>query len=222
MNQFKTSDGLQEHYWSVIVPMARKYNADHGTDVKPWECVKLEGVENFSDHPLFSEPPHEYTFALAILEGKPVFVGDKVYSKLNYGAVIDWNYLLPDDWNCWTWAPPNPKRRSIYDPMRRAEGLIEQMPDTHEGASNWLMYHGDGEKAESIRKKFDFKKPDQKRTFMLNGVGLPCPLKSEPSPDNLNYATLCNNGQEFYFENCEDKQVWRKAFSEFLTEARDN
>ena len=63
--------------------------------------------------------------------------------------------------------------------------------------------------------------PPQKRTFKLNDVELPCPLKTEPCADNLNYATLCNDGQELYFESTEAKMQWRKAFTKLLTAAKD-
>ena len=49
---------------------------------KPWKCVRLKGCSPFEKrHPLFNDKPEDYEFALAILEGKPVFVGDVLYSK---------------------------------------------------------------------------------------------------------------------------------------------
>ena len=50
-------------------------------------------------------------------------------------------------------------RRDLYDPLRFAEGLIEQLPDDHEGAINWLMNNGDGEKADNLRKKYSHPQP---------------------------------------------------------------
>lgn len=47
------------------------------------------------------------------------------------------------------------QRRNLHDPMRFAEGLIEQLPDDHEGAINWLMNNGDGDKADNLRKKYN-------------------------------------------------------------------
>jgi len=44
--------------------------------------------------------------------------------------------------------------RGLHDPLRFAEGLIEQLPDDHEGAINWLMNHGEGDKAGKLRKKY--------------------------------------------------------------------
>lgn len=76
----KTQDELKAHYRDVIIPMVAKYNFDHGTDVKPWECV-LVNKSKLSKHPDFLYSPENYTFAITILEGKPVFVGDQVYAN---------------------------------------------------------------------------------------------------------------------------------------------
>lgn len=112
----KTQDELKKHYRDVIIPMVAKYNYDHGTDVKPWECVKHDGDTVSSvGHPTFGLDFGSYTFALTILEGRPVFVGDKVHYKVS-GDQFDW-----DNWNdadilemdefC-TFTPP-PKKRTF-------------------------------------------------------------------------------------------------------------
>ena len=49
--------------------------------------------------------------------------------------------------------------RGLHDPLRFAEGLIEQLPDDHEGAINWLMNHGEGDKAGKLRKKYSHPQP---------------------------------------------------------------
>lgn len=52
------------------------------TDVKSWECVKFNGAINFTcRHPSFDRNNEYYEFAIAILEDKPVFVGDVVFDK---------------------------------------------------------------------------------------------------------------------------------------------
>ena len=116
----KTQDELLEHYWSVIVPMAREHW------IKPWDCVRLGNA--LTEHPWFCGPVEDYTFAVAILEGKPVFVGDVVFSKLNYGAVIDWNFLLPDDWDCWTWTPPTEKRTFVLELTEQELVFLGKIP----------------------------------------------------------------------------------------------
>lgn len=92
--------------------MCAAYNKEHQGNVNPWECVKWRGFVTFKDHPSFNDTGI-YTFAVEILEGKPVFVGDKVYAKHNGAEVIVnpgvkcmyniHNYEL-------TWTPPAPKR----------------------------------------------------------------------------------------------------------------
>ena len=64
-----------------VIEMCEKYNKEHGTDVKPWECVKYEGDPVLGKNPMFHGDPAKYTFAIAILEARPVFVGDKVLFK---------------------------------------------------------------------------------------------------------------------------------------------
>lgn len=186
----KTQQELMQAYWGPggTVDMVKEYNAKHGCDVKPWECVKTPCVM-YENHPGFIiKGDNEYTFALTILyddkrkEHRPVFVGDTLYfdecgdSKYTVeenGYSVHGEYIHGYDWrrndlSSWSWNPPTPKR-----------------------------------------------------TFKLNDVELPCPLKTEPCADNLNYATLCNDGQEFYFESTEYKMQWRKAFTKLLTAARD-
>lgn len=59
-------------------------------------------------------------------------------------------------------------RRGLHDPLRFAEGLIEQLPDDHEGAINWLMNHGEGDKAGKLRKKYSH---PQTRRIVLEETG---------------------------------------------------
>lgn len=58
--------------------------------------------------------------------------------------------------------------RGLHDPLRFAEGLIEQLPDDHEGAINWLMNHGEGDKAGKLRKKYSH---PQTRRIVLEETG---------------------------------------------------
>lgn len=70
-------------------------------------------------------------------------------------------------------------------------------------------------------KYFSWHKPEQKRTFEINGVELPCPMKDDPERNFDEYATMCFNAKEFYFESLADKERWRHIFAKLLTEARD-
>lgn len=169
--QFKTADDLQEHYWSVIVPMVRKHNAQHGTDVKPWECVRHLDVI-FSTHPRFTSSLKHYTFALAILEGKPLFWMGRIYWA--NGDPFTWKtngHFLDDLHECnFTWAPPT-----------------------------------------------------KKRTFMLNGVELPCPVNTPAMKDGTTVYGLPINLPEdsFWFTSKEDRGLVNSTLLNILTEARD-
>lgn len=71
-----TYEEVMTHYWGKIVPMAQ------AASIKPWECVSTKTGYVFYNHPNFSNNDKDnYTFAIAILEGKPVFVGDQVYAN---------------------------------------------------------------------------------------------------------------------------------------------
>lgn len=82
----KTQQELQLHYWGPHFDMVKEYNAKHGTNIEPWECVKSVWINAFTHHPDFSGSG--YTFAVTILyddkrnEHRPVFVGDRLYAKL--------------------------------------------------------------------------------------------------------------------------------------------
>lgn len=53
-----------------------------GTGVPPQCCINVCGVPwDSPDCPTFTKPSENYEFALAILEGKPVFKGDELYFK---------------------------------------------------------------------------------------------------------------------------------------------
>lgn len=126
----KTQQELQLHYWGPLYDMVKEYNAKHGCDVKPWECVvhlslifgsgKVYHKQEFTEHPDFELPLDKsgYTFALTILyddkrkEHRPVFVGDTLFSKklTNISIVVGLSTEhLINDLNC-SWSPPMPKR----------------------------------------------------------------------------------------------------------------
>lgn len=48
----------------------------------------------------------------------------------------------------------NGRRWTSNDPMIWAQGLIQQLPDTHEGRNSWLLNYGVGEEAENLRQKW--------------------------------------------------------------------
>lgn len=76
---------------------ARIIDMCEGTGLPVKECVKLRGqIVDLDVKPRFDDRPDDYSFAVAILEGKPLFVGDEVYWK-SAGSEFDWDKgLFPD------------------------------------------------------------------------------------------------------------------------------
>lgn len=61
-----------------------------GTNIDPRECVKIGGAVNMDADPVFDLPAGCYTFMVAILESKPLFVGEEVYWKRS-GDKFNWD-----------------------------------------------------------------------------------------------------------------------------------
>ena len=76
----KTQRELVLEYWGRVYDMCDAYNKQHGTSIKPQQCVKhCGGKWNLKEHPMFDG--HKYDLAVAIIDDTPVFVGDKIYTK---------------------------------------------------------------------------------------------------------------------------------------------
>ena len=135
----KKSDLHRE--WARVLDMCE------GTLVNPVKCWKLGGLLPMY-YPDFGADPMRYEFAVAILENKPVFVGDKVYDQ--------------------------------YD---GSESIVAYRPESLDG--------------------FGWHPP--KKTFMLNGVELPCPVK-----DGEWYFTI-GNQLIVRFESADDLVKAQKA-----------
>jgi len=103
MQTFKTYEQLMKHYWGIIVPMAQ------AAGIKPWECVRIYGTDR-QNHPSFDFSTEDYTFALAILEGKPVFVGDKLWSLLTDSWYVVSALSVACLMKNYTWTPQAKKR----------------------------------------------------------------------------------------------------------------
>lgn len=103
----KTQRELNLEYWGRVHDMCDAYNKEHGTNIKPQQCVKLNGKLWKHDHPVFDW--RKYDLAVTIIEDTPVFIGDKIYHKamkhlvtIIEGAFYDCRY--------WTLTPPKPQR----------------------------------------------------------------------------------------------------------------
>lgn len=90
---------------------ARVIDMCEGTSVAVEDGIKYRGklMSEIVDEELslFVHHPEQYEFALAILEGKPVFKGDEVYFDNNRGA-FKWDFgdMVTDYIEVLTWAKP--------------------------------------------------------------------------------------------------------------------
>ena len=98
MNKMRTSDLHRE--WARVLDMCE------GTGVSPAHCWKLMGCFRYHE-PDFGVSTKNYEFAIAILEGKPVFVGDTVYWKDGTKIIVtDGTALLIQLTGDYSWQPP--------------------------------------------------------------------------------------------------------------------
>ena len=104
--------------------------------------------------------------------------------------------------NLWLVVRKKQPLRGLHDPLRFAEGLIEQLPDDHEGAINWLMNHGEGDKAGKLRKKYSH---PQTRRIVLESTGeTRKPKAGEYIQNNGNYC-LCRKPDRWGNEH----EIWQ-------------
>ena len=104
----KTQRELVLEYWGRVHDMCDAYNKQHGTNIKPQQCVKYYGnVWNLPiKHPVFDDK--NYDLAVAIIDDTPVFVGDKIYTKrTGQGITVTEGFLSAIDY---TLTPPKKKR----------------------------------------------------------------------------------------------------------------
>ena len=103
----KTQRELVLEYWGRVYDMCDAYNKQHGTSIKPQQCVKhCGGKWNLKEHPMFDG--HKYDLAVAIIEDTPVFVGYKIYTKrTGQGITVTEGFLSAIDY---TLTPPKKKR----------------------------------------------------------------------------------------------------------------
>lgn len=115
----KTQRDLNLEYWGRIHDMCDTYNKEHGTSIKPYQCVRHCGnMWNLKEHPHFDGS--NYDLAVAIIDGKPVFVGDVLYSKdkglerIIKGGSQTIRHIFTNvgsrDLNDLTLTPPKPQR----------------------------------------------------------------------------------------------------------------
>lgn len=96
----------------LYLEYARVIKMCDGTKLEdtPWVCVKLDGAalrDNYG-HPGLSAFIEKYEFAVAVLEERPVFVGDRLWLKDGHQFAVE-NDLYVDP-KSMSWTPPKPKR----------------------------------------------------------------------------------------------------------------
>ena len=104
----KTQREFNLDYYGRVHDMCDAYNKQHGTSIKPQQCVKYYG--NVWDlpikHPVFDDK--NYDLAVAIIEDTPVFVGYKIYTKRTCQEItVTEGFLSAIDY---TLTPPKKKR----------------------------------------------------------------------------------------------------------------
>ena len=106
---------------------ARVIDMCEGTGLEQFDCMKYMGCiyrdHNGSKNPSFDRPASEFSFALAIVEGKPVFEGDVLYdskgNKYNIPSGAEWY------WNNYSWTQPKPATITVTIPYAVAKSFLE-------------------------------------------------------------------------------------------------
>lgn len=165
---FKTQYELWHHYITVIVPMAE------AAGINPWKCVRYCDMP-LDHHPIFNGTNDKYTFALTVLEGKPVFVGSLLWNNV-YGYAMEVTGFADEI--------------IAYKCTNIELGRVEL------NICTWTP-------------------PTKKRTFMLGGRQLNCPVSDECD------SWFIVAGETFFFTTKEDRLAVQQAVREFLIAARD-
>ena len=89
---------------------ARVIRMCKGTNVPHWKCVKLCGLKYPGKVCDFTSTPSDYSFALAIVEDRPVFEWDILYNESG-GIYIaeESRWIYSGIFSTLTWNPPKKK-----------------------------------------------------------------------------------------------------------------
>ena len=169
----------RREYWGRVHDMVDAYNSEHGTNVKPWECSRTCGLPIGQSHPSDFDLTRlaDLEFAVAILDGKPLFLGDTVYCKTGgYKlGVCDAN-----------------ERGILVGNLGAVAGFVDPS-------------------------EISLNPPKKNRTFTLNGVELPCPVKN--STIFMMHVAYAGIGTVLNFESFEDSHQWKTALDKIFDEA---
>lgn len=93
--------------------MCDEYNEKHKTNIQPRECVQLKSATgkwvvcfSLNEPDFFELLDHKIRFAVAVIDGRPVFVGDTVYSPegIEYRADEDHLTVMEGENEGWNLA----------------------------------------------------------------------------------------------------------------------
>ncbi len=113
---------------------ARVVDMCEGTNVRPNTCVDLDGsrTDHFDN---FTSNPDDYTFAITIIEGKPLFAGDKLWCisgnqrEVTIEKLFNGTHLVATDGGMF--ALGNIKRYLSWNPPKSATITVTiPRPDT--------------------------------------------------------------------------------------------
>ena len=111
---------------------ARIVDMCESTNIKPKECVKHGGFTLSRYDKDFNHLPDSYSFAIAIVEGMPVFEGDVLYGpdgiKFTVNSLHCRRYTGYALCSC-SWNPPKPKEVTITISREDAEGIAKLLDD---------------------------------------------------------------------------------------------
>ena len=174
--------------------MVDEYNQKHGTNIKPWDCVRYRifDEEDYewhleTNHPNFSDRSRHRIFAVAIL-----------YDELN-GV-----------------HRPVFKRSILYE---TDDGLSLTVLEA-DGEGYVLVRYSKTETDWVKLDKLTWNKPKEKRTFNINLTQLYCPMKGF-HPRVPCSRSFFFNEEIFVFEKDEHKDAVVQAITRILIEARD-
>ena len=117
---------------------ARVIDMCEGTKIDPMMCVKIRGYFiDFGCDMVFDGNVSDYTFAIGICEGKPVFAGDVLYNKRNSARSIPGKNDVGIDLSGYSWTKPDP-----YAELKKAiaDGKVIQGINFGGG---WVDLHSD-------------------------------------------------------------------------------
>ena len=120
--QCKTAADLHRA-WANVLDMCE------GTKIRPTDCFKfLDMARTYK--PDFTGSPKNYTFAIGIVEDKPVFVGDTIWQcnrKFIADGTLQEQMDECRDKTCFSWNPPKSKTIMVELLVEDAEYLSNRL-----------------------------------------------------------------------------------------------